>query len=180
MEKQIFKVFVIHQWMMSDLQKDIINRLNSHPNYDFVDMSYPESKPIENHDLVLDYACGAMMDSDIIIILPDLNENQLPDYEGDSLYPLKVSSFRKKHGSLPKKGYLGELQTIMYDSCSTKPVLVLGWTKESAEKLARVLDDPEGVFNYTPDRFYTIGVDEIRKGENIVEKIVSIIKNFNS
>ncbi len=169
---------MIHQWSMSGLRTDIWNRLKRDTEHEFIDLSYTESDPIELADFIEDYACGAMMDSDIVVVLPDSDMEDILDYQGASLSPLRASSYRRQMGFPPDKIYPQELQALLYDSCNTKPALVLGWTKKSAERLAGFLKEHKDVPNYNPGRFYTMGIkDEINKGESIAKRLVSIVNS---
>lgn len=180
MKKKIIKVFMVHQWDMADLQSDVLSQLKSDPTYEFIDMSYTKSRPAVKDEFIQEYACGAMMESDIIIVLPDSRNDFVSDETEDYLSTgLFNAKFRKNRGLNPNSVYTIELGTLMFDSCNTKPVLVLGWTKESAEYLVNLLRNPVGIEDraYDRDRFYALGISEISNSNSITQKVASVLSN---
>jgi len=168
---------------MSDLQTEILNRLNSNTSYKFIDNSFTKFKPVSPDmvEFIQEYACGWMMDSDIIIVLPDSTKDNDFSEEGDSLDILSQAPFRGNRDLNSLSVYTVELQTLIFDSCNTKPVLVLGWTKEKAEYLISLLKKPKVLENPNnkADRFYPMGINEISEINSIAKRIVSILNNYN-
>lgn len=180
--KNRLRVFIIHRWDMSDLQIFIHKCLTESSGFEVIDKSYPQSSPAPMSEFIQEYACGQMMDSDIVIVLPDapanLYENSLGD--GDYLSDLGHNFGRKR--SIPHNSvYITELKTLMFDSCDRVPVLVLGWNRENAEYLAEKLRHPQGIeyrAYYDSQRFFTMGVDEIKGSDDLTKRIKNILDNY--
>lgn len=179
--KRQLKLFMIHQWSMSELQTKIHNLLFSNNLVVIEDFSITKDNPIEGHlaEFAIDYACGKMMDSDIVLILPDSPENEPFEYIQDSLKVLGQPSFRVSRGLLSSSVYTEELQALLFDSCNTKPVLVIGWTKGSAEYLAKLLNESSEEESNGTQRFFSIGQDEISNNKILLNKILSILDKNN-
>jgi hypothetical protein len=176
--KQTFKVFMIHQWIQEDLQKDIANQLKNDQTFIFKDLSFSTSNPIppKMYELGLldDYACGAMMESDIVIVLPD-TDRFFDYYIGDDEDPGdgQLSAFGYK------QAYNAEIVALIHDSCNTKPVLVLGWSKTFATNFAnRLQSQKKSNSYYNSDRFYAMGLNHISEKNSIAKKIVEILNNY--
>jgi len=73
-----------------------------------------------------------------VILLPDAPTGfkDFDDDEGDYLSYFG-DRFRSNRGLHSRSVYAVEIKTVMFDACGTKPVLVLGWTKPSADSLAK-------------------------------------------
>ncbi|WDP89052.1 MAG: hypothetical protein HUN04_04640 [Desulfobacter sp.] len=172
------KVFIIHQWVMADLQEKIVKELENCPFCTFVDLSCPKSEPIPEGkvEFIQDIVCGRMMESDIVVILPDTQEGvEVRDPEADYLTDLS-DPFRKNRGLHQDSVYAVEVKTLMFDACDTKPALILGWTKGSAGYLAEKVRNPRiGSRRYRRDRFYSMGLDEAGKKHAIAKKIIEIL-----
>jgi len=177
-EQRTIKVFVIHQWKMTDLYEKVTKDLQSHPFCKFVDLSFPMSKPIpqDKEDFIQDIVCGTMMDSDIVIMLPDTEEDFF-GFDGEDDYISDFTDpFRKNRGLHQYSTYSVEIKTLMFDSADAKPTLVLGWTKDSADYLVQKLQNPRiGGRRYNPDRFYALGLDEAKQTNAIAERIIAIL-----
>lgn len=181
-EQRTIKVFIVHQWVMAELHEEIIKDLQSHPFCTFVDLSFPVSKPIppDQEDFIQDIVCGTMMESDIVIVLPDTREgSECLDEEDDYLSDF-IDPFRRNRGLHPGSTYAVEMKTLMFDAADTKPVLVLGWTKDSADHLVNKLRNPRiGNRAYDPDRFHAMGLDERKEPHAIAEKIIAILDDHD-
>ncbi len=77
------KIFMIHRWSMADLQAKISKMLKSDKQVIFIDNSYTRSSPAEKDEFIQEYACGMMMDSGIILVLPDSSEQSYNDEASD-------------------------------------------------------------------------------------------------
>jgi hypothetical protein len=183
-KEHIIKVFMIHKWIQKDLQKDIANQLKSDQTFKFKDLSFPTSNPIptEMYELGLmdDYACGAMMESDIVIVLPD-TDRFFDYYTSDDEDPGdgQPSSFGYTNSSGYKQAYNTEVVALIHDSCNTKPVLVLGWSETFATNFAnRLKSQKKSDSYYNSDRFYAMGLNHISESNSIAKKIVSILNNY--
>jgi hypothetical protein len=177
--KKPIKIFMVHQFLMSELQAQLAKRLQSYPHRLFVDMSCPiEMKiPIDKLEYIQEIACGRMMESDLVIVLPDMPaESQVEDRASDSISVLG-DTFTEARGLHHNSTYATEIRTLMFDSCDSKPALVLGWTKESAEYLADKLRHPHGIGSraYDSTRFHAMGLDEASGRHDIAKKILSIL-----
>ncbi|HEY3567962.1 MAG TPA: hypothetical protein VGP73_08515 [Thermoanaerobaculia bacterium] len=182
-EQRVIKIFVVHQFTMSDLERKIVEQLKAFPDCKFIDMSLPQERPIppDQIEFVQEIACGSMRDSDIIIILPDTGKGREVG-EGDTDYISDLGgTFRSSRGLHPGSVYTVEIKTLMFDSCDTKPVLLLDWTKDSAEYLADKLRNPKGIGGrrYNKHRFYTMGLDEATGSQDIAERILSILDSWD-
>ncbi|MEF8732495.1 MAG: hypothetical protein V5B40_11480 [Candidatus Accumulibacter meliphilus] len=177
-KQKTIKVFMIHQWVMPDLQERIMKCLQSYPCYTFVDLSIPKSNPIppDDEEFIQDIVCGRMMESDVVIVLPDTKEG-VEDFDGGEDYLSDLSdTFRQNRGLRQDSVYTVEIRTLMFDACDTKPVLVLGWTQDSAEHLANKLRTPRvGGRRYNPDRFYAMGLSEAKGVHAIAKRIIAIL-----
>lgn len=179
--KRKIKVFLIHQWIMGDLQSKVIKWLSGNRRYQIVDYSYTQKMQIEEHVLIQDYSCGAMMESDIVIVLPDWVKDSMPNYFMESLAPLQQSSFRESRYLSPSSVYTEELQTLMYDICNRKPALVLGWNRNTAQGLGYLLAGAGGDINTNPWRFHYMGLDAVEQNpEILLDGIVCIIDNYEA
>jgi len=181
--QKTIKVFMVHQFTMSDLEKKIVEQLQDFPCCHIDELSLPHEKPIppDQIDFVQDIACGSMMESDIIVILPDTEKGRETDEEDDDYISDLGDTFRSSRGLHPGSVYTVEIRTLMFDSCDTKPVLVLGWTKDSAEYLAGKLRNPKNIGSrrYNKHRFYTMGLDEATGSQDIAERIISILDSWD-
>ena len=182
--KRTFKVFMIHQWIQADLQKEIANQLENDQSFKFKDLSFSTSNPIspKMYELGLldDYACGAMMESDIVIVLPD-TDRFFDYYTGDDDDPgdCQPSAFGYTNASGYKQAYHTELVTLIHDSCNKKPVLVLGWSKTFATNFAnRLQSQKKSDYRYNSNRFYPMGLNHISEKNSIAKKIVDILNNY--
>ena len=172
------KVFIIHQWVMADLQEKIVKELQDCPFCTFVDLSCPKSKPIPDDkvEFIQDIVCGRMMEADILVLLPDTQEYcEVSDEEDDYLTDFS-DPFRRNRGLQQNSVYAVEIKTLMFDACDTKPALVLGWTKVNADVFADKLRNPRiGSRSYSRDRFYAMGLDEAKKTHAIARRIIAIL-----
>lgn len=177
-EKRTIKVFIIHQWVMNELFTKISADLQSYPSCTFVDLSFPESRPIpeEKEEFIQDIVCGTMMDADIVLLLPDTEEG-IESFQGEDDYLTDLSDpFRRNRGLHSRSTYAVEIKTLMFDAADTKPALVLGWTRASAEYLVEKLQNPRiGSRRYDRDRFHAMGLDEAREPDAIAERIIAIL-----
>jgi len=178
-KKKPIKIFMIHQFLLSELEAHLAKRLQSYSQRLFVDMSCPiEMKiPIDKLEYIQEIACGRMMESDLIIVLPDMPaEREVEDRASDSISGLG-DTFTRARGLHHNSTYATEIRTLMFDSCDSKPALVLGWTKESAEYLADKLRHPKGIGHrpYNSTRFHAMGLDEASGKHDIAKKILSIL-----
>jgi len=178
-KQKSIKIFIIHQFVMSDLQDSIIRQLQSCPFCTFVDMSCPKQKPIPEDKLefIQEIACGKMMESDIVIVLPDTPKDYEIDDEDNDYISDFSDTFRSSRGLHQNSIYTVEIRTLMFDSCDTKPVLVLGWTKDSAKYLADKLRNPKHIDGraYNQERFYAMGLNEVCNTHDIAKKIIAIL-----
>lgn len=175
------RVFMIHRWDMANIQEKIHNLLTSNPCIDVVDKSYTASSPAEKNEYIQEYACGQMQDSDIVIVLPESKEDFLPSFkEGDDYLPfMSCQPFADNHDLHSNSVYITELKTLMYDSCNQVPVLVLGWSRKSAEYLANILRNPKDMnMFYDPERIYTMGMDKVN-ADSLSKKVMEILKVRN-
>lgn len=177
-EQKTIKVFMIHQFIMSDLQKKVRGWLETYPDCKFIDLSLSEDRPIpRGHlDFIQDYACGYMMESDIIVILPDTEIGD--DVPFGSYLSELGGTFNEIRGLPHNKVFTQEILTAMYDSCDTKPVLVLGWTKERAGLLAEEIKT--GSRQNDKHRFYAMELNEVTGAEDIPKKIISILDSWET
>lgn len=178
-DKRTVKVFIIHQWVMASLYNKITNDLKSYPFCKFVDLSFPVSKPIpeEKEEFIQDIVCGTMMDSDIVLMLPDTDE-EFEGFSGEEDYLSDFTDpFRRNRRLHQRSTYAVEIKTLMFDSADSRPALVLGWTKDKADYLIEKLQNPKiGRRAYNPDRFHSMGLDEARKAKHaIAERIIEIL-----
>ena len=166
---------------MADLQEKIVKELQKCPFCMFVDLSCPKSKPIPEDKVgfIQDIACGRMMESDIVVLLPDTQEgSEVSDEEDDYLTDFS-DPFRRNRGLHQNSVYAVEIKTLMFDSCDTKPALVLGWTKDRADYLADKLRNPRiGNRRYSRDRFYAMGLDEAKETHAIARRIIAILDEW--
>jgi hypothetical protein len=179
--KSLIKVFMVHRWDMAEVQENICHLLSTNSSVKILDKSYTASSPAEKNEYIQKYACGQMQESDIIIVLPQPDEECLPKFkEGEDYLPFfSCQPFARNHGLRSDSINITELKTLMYDSCNNVPVLVLGWSRECAEYLANILRSPDGIGNryYDAGRIYAMGIDEIKNSEYLVEKIIDISKS---
>lgn len=177
-EKRTIKVFIIHQWVMNELFMKISADLQSYPSCTFVDLSFPESRPIpeEKEEFIQDIVCGTMMDADIVLLLPDTVDG-FKSFEGEDDYLTDLSDpFRSNRGLHSRSTYAVEIKTLMFDAADTKPALILGWTKASAESLVEKLKNPRiGSRGYDRERFHAMGLDEAKEPNAIAKRIVAIL-----
>ncbi len=171
---------MIHRWDMADLQAKISNMLKSDKRVEFIDNSYTYSNPAEKDEFIQEYACGMMMDSDIVLVLPDSEEQSYGDKLGDEFLSDLSHNFGHQRGLDHAAVYVAELKTLMFDACENVPVLVLGWTKENAEYLADILRNPKGIGRrqFDPNRFSSMGLDEIADVSDLSNRIVKIVKKM--
>lgn len=176
------RVFMIHRWEMSNWQESLSKLLTQSGNIEIVDKSYSIKNPAEKSDFIQDYACGQMLDSDIIIVLPPSDNDFIPisphiNAEDDYLPFFSSQPFARNHGIDPKSVYITELKTLMYDSCNHVPVLVLGWYKDCADHLANILRKPDGHINgYDPSRVHAMSIECIGNTDYLINKIKKIIE----
>jgi hypothetical protein len=172
------KIFIVHQWLMADLEAKIVKELQEFPLCAFVDLSCPKSKPIPDDkvEFIQDIVCGRMMESDIVVLLPDTQEGfEMSDEEDDYLTEL-TDPFRRNRELHQNSVYAVEIKTVMFDACDTKPVLVLGWTRDDAEYLADKLRNPRiGSRRYNRDRFYAMGLDEAKETHAIAKRLIEVL-----
>lgn len=163
--KNIRKVFIVHLWKQKTLQQEVFLVLNKDERYKYVNMSYTTSNPIEGKlvEFVQDYACGSIMDSNFILVLPDVDSESCNNNEflGDSLLPKGTSNFRFNREFNRDSVYTQELQTIVYDAIPNIPVVILNWTLQNANHLRKLLIDAELYRNQWGDRmtrYYIAGI----------------------
>lgn len=177
MEKDMVKVFMIHRWDMADLQAKISKILKSDKQVIFIDNSYTCSSPAEKDEFIQEYACGMMIDSDIVLVLPDSAEEFYDDKPSDECLSDLSHDFGHQRGLDHNAVYVTEIKTLMFDACDNVPVLVLGWSKENAEHIADILRSPKGIGGriFEPNRFFSMGLNEISDESDLPKRIVKIV-----
>lgn len=173
------RVFMIHRSDMSELQATLSSLLTTQKKVSIEDVSYPLSYHIEKVEFIQEYACGRMMDSDIVLVLPPNKRNYEPDWDivDAELTIFSSTSFARKYGLSRDRVYITELKNIMHDSCNTKPVLVLGWSEEEAEDLADILLHPNPVEcgNSDPGRIHSMAIGDSVSADELVSTIQDIL-----
>ena len=174
------KIFMIHRSDMPELQATLSSLLTSQVDLLIEDVSYPLSYHIEKVEFIQEYACGRMMDSDIVLVLPPNKSNYEPDWDisDAELTISSCTSFANKYGLRRDRVYITELKNLMYDSCNNKPVLVLGWSEEEAEDLADILRNPNpaGCGNNDAGRIHSMVINNSVSSEELVLEIRNILK----
>ena len=179
--KKPIKVFVIHRWDMAEWQAFIIKCLQDCSKFSIEDMSYSIEKPAPKHEFIQEYACGKMMASNFVIVLPYTPPGFYEDEESGNEY---ISTLFHRVGEargIPHDAvYTTELQTLMFDACDNVPVLVIGWGNEEHDNLLRMLKNPTGIGGryYNPDRFFYLNFDGIINSDVLSTKIDEILDKY--
>jgi hypothetical protein len=169
---------MIHRWDMADSQKSIHDMLIKNSHIEIIDKSYTSSNPAPMAEYIQDYACGQMQDSDIVIVLPDSEEQYYSTRDKDYLSDL-FHDFGNQRGLKHDCVYITELKTLLFDSCDRVPVLILGWTIENAKYIANILRKGYENRYYDKKRFFIMGVNEIIDEFDLIAKIIHILKIKN-
>ena len=176
--KKTIKVFVVHRWDMAEWQAYIIKCLQDCSKFSIEDMSYSIEKPAPKNEFIQEYACGKMMASNFVIVLPDTPPGFYGDEEDGNEYITDLGHRIGEARGIPHDSvYITELKTLMFDACDNVPALVIGWGNEDHNNLLRMLKNPSGIGgrSYNRDRFFYLNFDGIRNSDVLSSKIDEIL-----
>jgi hypothetical protein len=177
--KQKISVFIIHRWEKEEIYKRLMNILDNNKYLEINNLSMKVDKRVEKEEFWDDYACGLMTEADIIILVPDAEENEFiyesnTEYIGAGFHHINDS--RIPHGV----GYIREIQMAMFDSCNQVPVLIVGYSMVNSKYYYDLITkSPDWENRIFRNHFYMTTFDNLlnqQKTIKLFKKILEIRK----